>query len=169
MFVVDTNILVYAANADSPFHPRCREWLDARRERPDAWYVTWGILYEFLRVTTHRRVFRTPWRLADAWQFVACLLDAPGLAVLAPTDRHASVAARTIEEAPQLTGNLLHDAHTAILMREHGVRTIYTRDHDFRRFPFLEVIDPTELAVGDSRTRARPATTARRRRANRTV
>jgi predicted nucleic acid-binding protein len=27
-------------------------------------------------------------------------------------------------------------------MREHGVRRICTRDADFSRFPFLEVIDP---------------------------
>jgi predicted nucleic acid-binding protein len=27
-------------------------------------------------------------------------------------------------------------------MREHGIRRICTRDTDFHRFPFLEVIDP---------------------------
>jgi len=29
----------------------------------------------------------------------------------------------------------MHDTHVATLMREHGVRRIYTRDDDFRRFP----------------------------------
>lgn len=41
-----------------------------------------------------------------------------------------------------IAGNLVHDTHTAILMREHGIRRIYTRDTDFHRFPFLEPIDP---------------------------
>jgi hypothetical protein len=41
-----------------------------------------------------------------------------------------------------VAGNLLHDAHTAILMREHGIRQICTRDTDFHQFAFLEVIDP---------------------------
>ncbi len=50
--------------------------------------------------------------------------------------------AQVFHEIPALTGNLVHDAHTAVLMREHGVRRIYTRDADFRRFPFLEPIDP---------------------------
>ena len=27
-------------------------------------------------------------------------------------------------------------------MREHGLSRICTRDTDFRRFPFLEVVDP---------------------------
>ena len=28
------------------------------------------------------------------------------------------------------------------LARVHGVRTIYTRDRDVRKFPFLRVVDP---------------------------
>jgi len=62
--------------------------------------------------------------------------------VLAATTRHEDVASKVIAEMPEISGNLVHDAHTAILMREHGVRQICTRDTDFHRFPFLEVIDP---------------------------
>jgi len=36
----------------------------------------------------------------------------------------------------------MHDLRTAALMREHGIKRIYTRDTDFHRFPFLEPIDP---------------------------
>lgn len=50
----------------------------------------------------------------------------------------------TTAEVPGIVGNLVFDAHTAILMREHGIRRIYTHDVDFHRFPFLEVIDPLE-------------------------
>lgn len=62
--------------------------------------------------------------------------------ILVATPRHAEVAAATIAEMPRLAGSILHDAHTAILMREHGISRICTRDSDFHRFPFLEVIDP---------------------------
>jgi hypothetical protein len=142
VLAVDTNVLVYAADLDSPHHAPCRAWLERQRARPDAWYVTWGILYEFLRVTTHPRVMRRPWNASAAWTFVAALLASPGLAVLVATPRHADVAAQVLGELPDLSGNLLHDAHTAILLREHGVRQICTRDTDFARFPFLDVVDP---------------------------
>lgn len=142
MLVVDTNILVYAADEFSIFNGAARPWLDRQRARPDAWYTTWGILYEFLRVTTHPRVMRTPWSGSRAWAFVSALLASPGLGVLVETDRHESVAADVIAELPQLAGNPFHDAHTAILMREHGIRRICTRDTDFHRFPFLDVVDP---------------------------
>ena len=142
MLVVDTNVLVYAADADSQFHTPCRDWLEGRRGRPDAWFTTWPILYEFLRVTTHPRVLRRPMKLAAAWDFVKALLASPGLGVLGATQRHADVAGDVMAELPHLAGNLLHDAHTAILMREHGIRQICTRDTDFHKFPFLDVVDP---------------------------
>jgi len=142
MFVVDTNVLVYAADADSPFHSPCLERLNLWRRQAGAWYLTWGIVYEFMRITTHPRVMRRPWDALQAWKFVAALLASPGLDTLVATDRHSSVAEQVLAECPQLSGNLMHDAHTAILMREHGVRRIYTRDTDFFRFPFLEPLDP---------------------------
>jgi uncharacterized protein len=112
------------------------------RARPDAGYTTWAIPYEFLRVTTHARVMRRPWSSPAAWNFVAALLASPGLADVVPTQRHADVAEEVILELPHLADNRLHDAHTAILMREHGIVRICTRDTDFNQFSFLEVIDP---------------------------
>lgn len=146
MVLVDTNVLVYAAHGEAPEHGACRRVLEDLAADHLPWFTTWPILYEFLRVVTHPRVFDEPAAPADAWGFLEPILGSPGLQVLVQTDRHAEVAARTVEETAGLRGNLFHDAHTAVLMREHGVRRIYTRDTDFHRFPFLEVLDPLEDA-----------------------
>jgi toxin-antitoxin system PIN domain toxin len=143
MIVVDTNVLIYAADQDSPSHDRCRDWLEGLRRSADAWFTTWGIVYELVRVVTHPRVARRPWTAKRAWAFVEALLSSPGLEVLVETERHSQVARDVFDELPALSGSLLHDAHTAILMREHGIRRIATRDTDFRRFPFVEPFDPT--------------------------
>lgn len=148
MFVVDTNVLLYAADRSSPAHARCRELLAYWRHGQVPWYVTWPILYEFLRVASHPRVFRTPWPVAIAWTFVTGLLASPTLAVLRPTDQHADVLEEVLAGTPLLAGNVLHDVHTVALMREHGVRTIYTRDTDFHRFAGIEVLDPLAGATG---------------------
>lgn len=142
MFVVDTNVLLYAADESSEAHEPCRRLLEDWRRRSSPWFLTWGICYEFLRVSTHPRVYRTPWSSADGWRFLEAVLAAPAATLLTPTDRHAAVLGQTLEELPDLRGNLLHDGHTAVLMREHGVSRIYTRDTDFHRFPFLTVMDP---------------------------
>jgi len=142
LFVVDTNVLIYAAETSFSEHGRCRSRLEEWRRGAEVWYATWSIFYEFVRITTHSRIFAHPWVVRDAWRFVTALLSSPSLTLLTPTDRHREVAARTFEELPDLRGNLIHDSHTAVLMREHGIRRIYTRDTDFHRFPFLEVLDP---------------------------
>jgi uncharacterized protein len=142
VFVVDTNILVHAANLGSPFHASARQQVEKWRARRSVWYITWGIVYEFMRVTTHRRVLTHPWTVGESWAFIQALLASPGLSVLQPTDRHASVVTKVLVELPHVSGNLVHDATTAILMREHGIKMVYTQDTDFHRFPFLEPTDP---------------------------
>jgi predicted nucleic acid-binding protein len=40
VLVVDTNILVYSADEDSPFLAACKDWLERQRAHADAWYTT---------------------------------------------------------------------------------------------------------------------------------
>jgi toxin-antitoxin system PIN domain toxin len=142
MFVVDTNVLVYAANRDAPEHARCRARLEEWRSGASPWFTTWAVLYEFVRVMTHPRVFANPLDAGEAWAFVGALLQSPGHGVLVESERHAPIARELVAGVPELRGNLTHDFHTAVLMREHGVSRIYTRDTDFHRFPWIEVLDP---------------------------
>ena len=79
---------------------------------------------------------------AQAWEFVGALRGTPALQMLWESDRQDKGARSVFAEVRDVRGNLVHDAYTAILMREHGIREIYTRDTDFHRFPFLRVVDP---------------------------
>jgi uncharacterized protein len=142
MIVIDTSILLYAANRTSEFHKACKECLDKRREGSSPWYLSWPICYEFLRVITHPATVAKPWTLTSGWRFLEPLIDCPSAHLLSATPRHEAVLTEVISEIPHLRGNILHDLHTAVLMREHGIRDIYTRDVDFHRFPFVKVIDP---------------------------
>ncbi len=142
MFVVDTNILLLAANRDVAGHSECAALLASWRQRTSPWYLTWGIVYEFLRVVTHPKVFVTPFRMRQALSFVSALLASPTLGILTETRSHFGAVAEVLNAVPGASGNMVFDAHTAALMHEHGIRTIYTRDRDFLRFPNLEVIDP---------------------------
>ena len=142
MLVFDTNVLVYAVDEESPFHDQCRRKVIEARDDPSPAFLTWNVCYEFLRVTTHPRVSRFPWTPGESWGFLRVLLESPGFDLLVATERHATVLAWTLKEFPDLSGNLFHDLHIAVLMRENGVSRICTRDSDFDRFPFLTVVDP---------------------------
>lgn len=142
MFVVDTNVLLYAVNPDAPEHAPARTAVDRWHQGSDRWFLTWGIIYEFLRVSTHPRVFGNPLTLGEAWAWLTALLTAPEVGILAETDRHSLVLAELAKAHPRLRGNPVHDLHTAALMREHGVSEIQTADTDFHQFGFLTVVNP---------------------------
>ena len=141
MFVVDSNILIYAASERAPEHSRARAVIESWRLQGNPWFITWGILYEFMRVMTHRRATEAPLTSAQACQFIDAL-NAGGQRILLETDRHWKILSQTLEQFPGLRGSILHDVHTAVLMREHGLRRIYTQDTDLHKLSFLEVIDP---------------------------
>jgi predicted nucleic acid-binding protein len=95
-------------------------------------------------VVTHPRVLRSPFEAAGALSFVEAVLASSSVHILTETSHHLNVLAEVIDDVALLSGNLFHDAHTAALMREHGIRSIVTRDTDFHRFRFLEVLDPLQ-------------------------
>ncbi len=141
-FLVDTNILTYAVNRDCAEHRAAVGAVTGWLAEPVPWAVTWGVVYEFLRVATHARIFRRPLSAAQAMAFLDPILSSDLVTVLGPTPRHETLLRSTIRELGRPTGNLFHDLHTAVLMREHGVSEIKTADSDFRKFPFLTVTDP---------------------------
>ena len=141
-FLVDTNILAYAVNRDCDEHRSARTSLETWLSGSIPWAVTWGILYEFLRLVTHPRVFRRPLTATHAFAFLDPIVGAEHVTVLGPTERHETLLRATVRELGRPTGNLFHDLHTAVLMREHGVSEIMTADTDFRKFPFLTAINP---------------------------
>ena len=143
--VYDTNVLVYAVTEESELHNRCLQLLESSRRGSPPGFITWSVCYEFLRFTTHPRHLPEPLRPQDAWDFVKRLLESPGFRVLRPTDRHGEFLTQTLAELPNLRGNVMHDLHTAVLMRENNIARICTHDGDFRRFPFLETIDPMDM------------------------
>ena len=141
-FLIDTNIFLHSVNTGSPHHEAAREFLESHLRNRTAWCTTWPILYEFLRVSTHRKVFPKPLRPKQATAFVRQIVSLDEVVMLGATERHASTLADTIGELSDPSGNLFHDIHTAVLMREHGVPEIVTADTDFLQFRFLKVLNP---------------------------
>lgn len=141
MRAVDTNVLVAAHVETLPEHEAAADLLTLLAEGELPWAIPWPCVYEFLRVTTHPKVFHPPLELEHALESIGNLLESPTLLLLSETPRHAEVMER-VTKAAVATGNLVHDAHIAALCLEHGVREILTGDRDFARFEELTVTDP---------------------------
>lgn len=140
-FAIDANLLLYASDEDSEFHARAVELLDEIAMGPEIAHLFWPVVMAYLRVATHPSVFRRPLSEADARANVEALLALPHVQTAGEDEafwaRYTDVAA---DVAP--TGNLVPDAHIAALMLANGVRTIWTRDRDYRKFTGIRVRDP---------------------------
>lgn len=142
MFAVDTNIFLYAAIREFPEHSRAAKLLEGWRAGEEPWGATWKNIYEFLRVSTHAAVLQRPLNLNQALQFVGELFSTPNFHVFNETNDHLKVLQHLGSRYPRVAANLVHDFHTAVILFEHGLRTLYTADTDFLQFEFLKVIDP---------------------------
>jgi uncharacterized protein len=139
MIAVDTNVLVYAHRAESSRHQRARIWLSHLASGDAPWAIPVFCLGEFVRISTHRRVFDPPSTLEQAIDAVDAILECPSVRLLAPTSVHWPLL-RSALVAGDATGNLVFDAQIAALCRENGVERILTEDRDFARFTFLKVV-----------------------------
>ena len=142
MFAVDTNLLIYATDEYSPYHDQMRTALSEWGTGSEDWFITWSVVYEFLRVATHRSIFKRPLTFAEAWDLIESLRTSASFGILVETERHAEVVRDLTLEYPRISGNRLHDLHIAALMREHGVVEIRTADVGFHQFKFLRVVNP---------------------------
>lgn len=141
MKAIDTNIIIYALDEGSPQHATASQLLKSLAEGTVPWAIPWPCLYEFLRVATHPAITPVRITMTQAWDRIKPILASPPLILLHETERHKEILESLIKSVA-LSGNLAFDAHVAALLMEHGVRTIITADHDFRRFQELSVENP---------------------------
>jgi uncharacterized protein len=137
---VDANVLVYASNEDDPVHATARELVELLAAGPDLLYLFWPTLMGYLRIVTRPGLLPRPLRPRDALGNVSDLIALPH--VRTPAEATGFWKLYRATAGDHLPGNAVPDAHLATLMRQHGVRVIYTRDRGFRRFEGIDARDP---------------------------
>jgi predicted nucleic acid-binding protein len=139
--IVDSNILVYAMDADAPQHAASRALLEAARDPSATLYVTSQILCEFYSIVTNPRRVPKPRSPDDALRVISNFLVF--LNVL-------PIPARTVVEGRlyllrrhPVTGGDVFDLQIVATMQANGVQRIYTFNAgDFEIFPELAVVTP---------------------------
>lgn len=137
---VDTNVLLYAVNADDEAHPLARALLERLARGPDLLYLFWPTIVGFLRIATHPAIFPYPLAPAEAAAAIAALIERPNVRTPGESGGFWEIYGTTA--GGQTRGDHAPDAHLAALMRQHGVGVIYTRDRDLRRYDGIDTRDP---------------------------
>jgi toxin-antitoxin system PIN domain toxin len=138
----DVNALLYAFEADSPFHGSWRAWLDSVLDGDDELALADHCCIGVVRLATNPRVTRVPATTAAALEFIARLRAADRTRTVAATDATWRAFGRLVATDRQIRANLVPDAYLAALAISHGCR-LATPDRGFGRFPGLDVFDPT--------------------------
>ena len=138
MIAVDTNILIYAHRGETELHDAAASRLTALAEGVERWALPVFCVTEFMRVVTHRRVFKPPSTVEQAAAFIEGITSAPVCEVVQPGPEFLQRLLETAREADS-HGNLMFDAQIAAVCREHGIDGILTNDSDFARFDALNV------------------------------
>jgi toxin-antitoxin system PIN domain toxin len=145
---VDANVLVYADNTRDPAHGQARALIQRLAAGPDLLYLFWPTIFAYLRIVTHPGILAVPITPTDAVANIDSLLRLPH--VMTRTEGSTFWQAYLASGGATIRGNMVSDMHLAALMRDNGVRVLYTRDRDFRRFDFLDVRDPFAHRVNES-------------------
>jgi toxin-antitoxin system PIN domain toxin len=140
-FTFDVNVLLYASDEASAYHPRARAFLDRVAGADELVYLFWPTVMAYLRIATHPAIFERPLSRAGATANIERLLALAHVQTVGEQDRFWTSFRRVADEA-DARANLVPDAHLVALMVENGVRTIWTHDRDYRRFPGIDIRDP---------------------------
>lgn len=139
---IDTNVLIYAHHGQFPEHATARRFLEKFLAKPDPYYLSWQVCYEYIRLTTHHRILKKPLSFSEALADMSLYFSNSRCQILLETSEHLRTLEEIRNELPSSRGNFIHDLHYAALLKEHAVDTIITADMDFRKFGFLTVINP---------------------------
>ena len=135
MKLPDTNVLLHAVQAASPFNGSATQWMEDAFNGSEGVGLAWIVLLGFLRISTRTGVLQKPLPVADALSVVDSWLTHPNARIVHPGEKHAGILGRLLITAAT-AGNLTTDAHLAALAIEHNAE-IGTFDRDFKRFAGL--------------------------------
>ncbi len=142
-YSLDVNLLLYASDTESQWHAAAKSFLLERAADPDLFCISWLTLMGYQRMATHPVIFASPLSPAEAWDNVRSILGLQRVQVIGEESSFADDYELSAS-AFLIRGNLVPDAHLAVILQEHGVKKMYTTDTDFRKFGFLEVINPLD-------------------------
>lgn len=133
--LIDTNILVYAINADSPKNEAAQLFL---QKEINSLVVSHQNIFEALRVLTHPK-FSSPMKPKEAQEAVWTIIET--CKIIYPNNKTHYLALELIKEN-NLLGNQIFDAYLAATALSNNITKITTdNDKDFRKFN-ITVLNP---------------------------
>ncbi len=137
MTAIDTNVLIGIMVASSTYHA---DAVNGLGNLDDELCTTPTNIGEVLRLLTHSKVFSSPLKIEKAVEALSLLIEAYDIRILDEDTNWWKDLGEIARQIPGLKGNEIFDAKIALCLRQHKVKRIWTRDADFKKYSFLQVI-----------------------------
>ena len=139
---LDTNILLYATNADCAEHGPARQLVEEALSDPRDWIIADQVYFELYRLLRNATVLQHPLSAMGAWERVDCYRHRSGwkrCSYETPFMGEASVLLQSDSFPSRRTLDLV----LAVTLRRHGVSTFYTSNvTDFTDLGWFQVANP---------------------------
>jgi len=140
MIVPDANLLLYAYDASSPFHAKARAWCERIMTGPEPVALLPVVIFGFVRISTHARVYANPLRAEEAAARVEQWLARAHVTVVDMLGEDVTRALGLLRAAGT-AGNLTSDAQIAAVAIRLSAH-VHTVDLDFGRFAGVRAVYP---------------------------
>ena len=140
MILPDANLLLYAYDQSSPFHAKAKAWCEKIMNSPGPVVLLPVVVFAFVRIATHPRVFHDPLSVAEAADHVRSWLARRHVQTHDML-REDTESALALLESAGTAGNLTSDAQIAAVALRLDAE-VHTADLDFGRFPQVRFSNP---------------------------
>ena len=141
---LDTNILVYALNADCSEYQHAASALQGALDEPQDWIIADQVYIELYKALRNPRIFGKPYRAEKAFSKVQILRDQCGFRRCCYADAVWDQLATKIQRH-DFPYQRTHDAVMAETLLKAGVHTLYTRNtKDFEGYGFASLVNPID-------------------------
>lgn len=141
---LDTNILIYAVNADCQEHERAIAIYQSMLDSPEEWILSDQVLFEFYRALRNSRILEHPLGHHEALDQITILREKSGIQHCAyETDFWPDLFRDHSNKNPK--SSHIFDRVLAVTLRKNGVTCFYTRNtKDFLGAGFEHLVNPLD-------------------------
>ena len=147
VYAIDTNLLVYAHNFDSPFHEKAKNFLERvmngqNTDEGITICIPAQVLTEFVSVITWQRLEK-PLSLPQATDVIKDYLNS-GVRIITQRETYINNFIDLMEKVT--ARKKIFDVALAATLKDNEIQGLYTVNvSDFEGFDFLKVVNPLEL------------------------
>ncbi len=141
---LDTNILLYAVNADCPEYERARASVNDALSNPDDFIIAEQVFFELYGLLRNPVVMEKPLSAEQAFGAVKFFRESSGWQHCAFESSFFETLSRYLED-PGFPAHRTFDVVLAVTLSLNSVRTFYTRNlKDFKEIGLFEVVNPLQ-------------------------